>query len=93
MPTSESLATVCFLRPVRNLIENSASETRIITTKLTGDSVKYLISKNQNFFCIYIYIYIYIYIRINDWTMPGGATTCLNKQDSKAKCLMRDVNS
>ena len=20
--------------------------------------------------------------------MPGGATTCLNKQDSKAKCLM-----
>ena len=23
-------------------------------------------------------IYIYIYIRTNDWTMPGGATTCLN---------------
>ena len=33
-------------------------------------------------------MYIYIYIRLNDWTMPGGATTCLNKQDSKAKCLM-----
>ena len=23
---------------------------------------------------------MYIYIRINDLTMPGGATTCLNKQ-------------
>ena len=34
---------------------------------------------------------IYIYIRTNDWTMPGGATTCLNTTIFKSNVSMPET--